>query len=83
MSEEDKEEINEIEKAEKEISNDKLKSNRKPMYIALSVIGAVVLGALLFLIFRSRESGGQPVPAPRTVSFEPNGNEQSSVAAGD
>lgn len=63
------------------VSPDRRKSNRLPVYIALSVIGVVVLGAILIWLFRSREGGaGQPVPAPRTVSYEPNGgNEQSSL----
>lgn len=57
------------------------KPSRKQMYIALAVIGIVVIGAFVFWLFRNREGGGgQPVPAPRTVSFEPGGSEQSSPA---
>ncbi len=55
------------------------KPNRASVYIALAVIGIVVLGAVIFWLFRSREGGGQPVPAPRTVSFEPGGDGQTSV----
>lgn len=62
------------------VSEVKRKPNRKPMYIALAILGVVVFGALVIWLFRSRE-GGQPVPAPRTVSFEPNGSQQSSPAS--
>jgi RND family efflux transporter MFP subunit len=54
--------------------------NRKPMYIALSVIGAIVLGGLLFLLVRNREGGGAPVPAPRSVTFDA-GSEQDENSA--
>ena len=47
---------------------------RKPWLIAASVIGVVVLGAVLFWIFRGRETG-TVVPPPRTVSF---GDESTS-----
>lgn len=47
---------------------DRKSSRRKPMFIALAVIGLVVLGAILIWIFRGGESG-RAVPAPRTVSF--------------
>lgn len=59
-----------VEKAEA-VSAEKRNLSRKPMYIALAVIGVVVLGALAIWLFRSRESG-QPVPPPRTVSFDGN-----------
>lgn len=56
-----------------ESSSDERRHRRiKPMYIALTVIGIVVLGAVMISLFRNRE-GGQAVPAPRTVSFEPGG----------
>lgn len=79
MNEENKEEIIEVEEVEKEetASVNQQKSNRKPIFIALAIIGVVVLGVLAFLLFRSRETG-QTVPAPRTVSFDSNGNEQTS-----
>jgi RND family efflux transporter MFP subunit len=87
MSEENKEKLTENQNVTggelangASVSPDRRKSNRLPVYIALSVIGVVLLGAILIWFFRSREGGaGQLVPAPRTVSFEPNGgNEQSS-----
>lgn len=74
MSEENKEEIIVIEEVS---SNERPKSRRKPMYIALAVIGAVALGALLILLFRSRQDG-EVVPAPRTVSFDGDNQETSS-----
>lgn len=86
MTEENKEQFAEtgseknerVEKIET-VSEVKRKPNRKPMYIALAILGVVVSGALLIWLFRSRE-GGQPVPAPRTISFEPNASQQSSSA---
>ena len=84
MTEENKEKITEnqskrLEEMEKvkAPSAEKQKSSRKPMYIALAVIGAVVLGAFVFWLFRGRENG-QVVPAPRTVSFEPGGESESA-----
>jgi RND family efflux transporter MFP subunit len=73
MNEENKEEI--IETEEETASHNTQKSNRKPMVIALALIGVVVLSAFGFWIFRNRETG-QPVPAPRTVSFDSNNNQQ-------
>ncbi len=70
MSEENKDEIIELE-AEKDEEIKSAKNshpNRKPMFIAAAVIGVVILGAFIFWIFRSRESG-QAVPPPRSVSF--------------
>ena len=66
MSEENKDiiEVEEIGKEEAETANPN--RHRKPMYIALSVIGVVVLGAVLILVFRGRQ-GGDVVPAPRSV----------------
>lgn len=49
--------------------------NRKPLYIVLAVIGVLVLGALGFWLFRSRETG-QVVQPPRTVTFGDNTREQ-------
>ncbi len=93
MTEENKENITEnqgerveaVEKPDKTASVEKQKSSRKPMYIALAVIGVVVLGALIFWLFRNKE-GGQVVPAPRTVSFEPGGGgdgENASATTGE
>lgn len=88
MSEENKEKLTENHrKIAEEIENSETvsaaerRSNRKPMYFALTVIGVVVLGAILIWLFRSREGGGQPVPAPRTVSFEPNASGENPSAA--
>lgn len=44
-------------------------SGRRPMFIALGVIGVVLIAALLFWLLRRGEDG-QVVPAPRTVSFD-------------
>jgi RND family efflux transporter MFP subunit len=74
MSEENKKEIIEIEEAEIEnnaLSKEPPKSSRKPMYIALSVIGAIVLGVFLVFLFRGRQ-GGEVVPVPRSVTFDEN-----------
>jgi len=80
MSEENKDiiEVEEIGKEETETASPN--RNRKPMYIALSVIGVVVLGAVLILFFRGRQ-GGDVVPAPRSVSFDENSNQENSVPA--
>jgi RND family efflux transporter, MFP subunit len=51
--------------------------DRKPIYIALAVIGAVVLMALAYWFWPSGERG-KPVPTPRTVSFGENNTEQTS-----
>lgn len=74
MSEENNEEI--IEETESD-ENPKSTLNRKPLYIALSVIGVVIAGALLFWFLSIRE-GGQAVPAPRTVAFGDDGTGQST-----
>jgi RND family efflux transporter MFP subunit len=78
MNEENKDEIIETEEAEKAASKEVQKTNRKPMYIALSVIGVVLLGALLIYFVRNRR-GGEVVPAPRSVTFDENGNRETSA----
>jgi RND family efflux transporter MFP subunit len=79
MSEEIKEEIiKETESGEHSTP----KPNRKPLYIALSVIGIVLVGALLFWYLRSRE-GGNAVPAPRTVTFDDNSSGQTTETTGE
>lgn len=66
------EENQEIEETPEETAPDKqLSLRRKSLLIGLSVIGVLVLGAILFWVFRSRE-GGTVVPLPRTVSFGDN-----------
>jgi RND family efflux transporter MFP subunit len=52
--------------------------NRTPLIIALAAIGVVVIGGLAFWYFRG-SGEGQPVSAPRTVSFG-NGSSQNSPA---
>ncbi|MDQ6788184.1 MAG: efflux RND transporter periplasmic adaptor subunit [Acidobacteriota bacterium] len=87
MNEENKEKIAENEELEtnengEPILIEKRTSSRKPMYIALAIIGVIVLGASLFWIFRGKESG-QPVPAPRTVSFGESNNDTQSPPTGE
>lgn len=79
MSEENKEEIIEIEAKESEeiVSDDKPRSSRKPLYIALAIIGVVLLIALIIWLSRSRESG-QVVPPPRMVTFDGKDGETSA-----
>ena len=78
MSEENKEEITVIED-EPKVLDDKPARSRKPMYIVLGIIGAVLVAALLFVFFRNREGGGQVVPAPRSVTFDESGNQESQM----
>lgn len=56
--------------------------NRKPLYIAMAVIGVLVIGALGFWIFRNRDTG-QVVQAPRNVSFGDNSTEQTGNTSGE
>lgn len=77
MNEENTKEIIEAEEAEK--VEHQQKPNRQPMFIALAIIGIVVLITAAFLFFRRGESG-QAVPAPRTVTFDSGGDEQ--IASG-
>ena len=79
MTEENNEEI--IEETETG-ENSKPTPNRKPLYIALTVIGVVIAGALLFWYLRSRD-GGQAVPAPRTVTFGDNSSGQAIDTTGE
>lgn len=63
------EENREIEETNDEaLDGDRQNLLRKPWLIAASVIGVVVLGAVLFWIFRGRETRTVVAP-PRTVSF--------------
>lgn len=74
MSEENNEEIiDDLETNE----NPEQTSNRRPLYIALVVIGVVIVGVLGFLFLRSRDTG-QIVPAPRTVTFGDSTNQPAS-----
>lgn len=91
MSEKNKEKFADAENEKPEVvengeivSAQKLNRSCKPMYIALAVVGIVVFGALIIWLFRSSSrEGGQLVPAPRTISFEPGGSngEQTSAPA--
>ena len=54
------------------------RQNRKPLYIALTVIGLLVIGALGFWFFRNRETG-QIVQAPRNVTFGDTTNGQTET----
>ena len=55
---------------------------RKPMYIALSILGVIVLGVTLIWVFRSGE-GGEVVQPPRTVSFgDDSTGEQADTISG-
>ncbi len=79
ITEVESERLEEVEKNDRVASAEKRNSSRKPMYIALAVIGVVILGALGFWLFRSKENG-QVVPTPRTVSFEPGGGDGQTSA---
>ena len=57
-------------------------SNPKPLYIALAVIGVVIVGALGFWFFRNRDTG-QIVQAPRTVTFGDNTGQSTSDTSGE
>ena len=57
-------------------------SNPKPLYIALAVVGVVVVGALGFWFFRNRDTG-QIVQAPRTVTFGDNTGQSTSDTSGE
>ena len=83
MSEEHKDEIAEdTENVEEPEFVSERTSGRKPLYIALAAIGIVIAGALLFWYFRG-SSGGNVVPAPRTVTFGDNSMEQTGNTTGD
>lgn len=84
MSEENKEEIVETEEGEREepLLENKQNPNRKPIFIVLAIIGAIVLGASIYWLLRNREEG-QPVPAPRTTSFDSNSNQQTSPSTAE
>jgi RND family efflux transporter MFP subunit len=74
MNEENQEENNGVK--EDGASFRERNANHKPIYVALALLGVVVIGGLMFWIFRNRE-GGKPVPEPRSTSFDPNSNEQT------
>ena len=72
MSEENTDEI--IEETE---SSPETTSGRKPIYIGLTLVGVIVFSALAFWYSRSSGSG-QPVPAPRTITFGDNSGQPDS-----
>lgn len=83
MTQEDNIEENiETEEAVNEISDGESRSIRKPLLIGLALIGLIALGVAVFWIFRNRESG-QTVPAPRTVSFGDDTNQEATIPAGE
>ena len=78
MSEE-KDEITEAEETETQTPENHQKSNRKPMLIALSILGVVLLGVVLLFLYRGRQ-GGSVVPPPRSVTFDESGDQDSNTA---
>lgn len=55
----------------------------KPMYIALGILAVVLAGvAALVWMRHSSSGGGQPVPAPRTVSMDDAGEGESAAPTG-
>ncbi|HEV8590533.1 MAG TPA: efflux RND transporter periplasmic adaptor subunit [Pyrinomonadaceae bacterium] len=84
MSEEKTEEIVETDSTNSkkgEVASDS-EADRKPVYIALAVIGTIVLAAGIYWFWPFSE-GGKPVPAPRTVSFGQDTNQQTSGTTGE
>ena len=57
-------------------------SGRKWLYIALAAAGVVIAGALIFWYLRG-PSGGNVVPAPRTVSFGDNSSQPTGATPGE
>ena len=84
MSEEN-EDLNEVENGENLESETDPSPSRRPMYIALSILGVILVGVLIIWILR-RDEGGTIVPPPRTVSFgepdtgQPTGEQTITVA---
>ncbi|MGH9946309.1 MAG: efflux RND transporter periplasmic adaptor subunit [Pyrinomonadaceae bacterium] len=70
------------EKTEIDATHDEPRSRRKPIIIASAIIGVFVITAVAYLFLRGSEAG-QPVPAPRTVSFGENNDQQSSDFGGE
>lgn len=66
----------------KEENNDEIFTeetpNRKPLFIALSIIGVLAIGVLAFWFFRNRETG-QIVQPPRNVTFGDNTSGQADT----
>ncbi len=56
--------------------------NRKLIYLGVGVLGVLVLGALIFWLFRGRDTG-QAVPVPRNVSFDDTSGQNASEPTAD
>ena len=56
--------------------------NRKPLYIALAVVGVLIIGASAFWFYRSRDTG-QVVQAPRNITFGDNSTGQVGDNTGE
>ena len=55
---------------------------RKPLVIASAILGIFVIAAVAYWLLRDRDSG-QPVPAPRTVNFGQNSDQQPAGVDGE
>lgn len=84
MSEEN-EDLNDVENGENPEPETDPSPSRRPMYIALSVLGVIIVGVFIIWILR-RDEGGTIVPPPRTVSFgesdtnQPTGEQTITIA---
>ena len=56
--------------------------NRKPIYIAATIAGTVIVVALIVWFWRGRETG-QVVPTPRNVTFDDKSGQNPSDTTGD
>ncbi len=80
MIEENNQETTQLETTAKESLRGQKKSGRRSIYLALAIVSVLIVGIVLIALFRSRE-GGQPVPAPRSVTFDENSAEVPPLAA--
>ncbi len=62
--------------------DDETVPNRMPMIIAVSAVGVLIFGGLVYWYFRGGGEG-QPVSAPRTVSFGDSTSGQTPEAQGE
>jgi RND family efflux transporter MFP subunit len=76
------EQISDVDEAEDSANDFERTSTRKSLYVTLVVIGVVVVGGFLVWFLLGRESG-HIVPAPRTISFGDNSNQQTAGTAGE
>lgn len=77
MSEKDHEDI-----IEESNGTNEVRPNRKPLIITAAIGGLVILGGLAFWYFRSGTEG-QPLPAPRTVTFGDNTSGTTGAMPGE